>query len=211
LFESFTQLDASSTKTYKGVGLGLSIVKRLMDIIGGKITIESKVGQGSTFTCKIPFELDYEYEYQEEVSQEKDSSAEKKSYTILVVEDDFINQKLFNDLLVKKGYKVSTVDDGNKIFPLIKETNFDLIIMDIQLFGMDGFKATSVLREKEKETGEHIPVIGMTAFAMQGDREKCLEVGMDDYLPKPFDKEDFYNIIEKYLLKSNWYYCEKFL
>ena len=75
--------------------------------------------------------------------------------------------------------------------------------MDIQLFGMDGYTATSVLREKEKETGGHIPVIGMTAFAMQGDREKCLEIGMDDYLPKPFDKDDFYNIIEKYLSRSD--------
>ena len=201
LFESFTQLDASSTKTYKGLGLGLSIVKRLLDMIGGKISIESKVGQGSTFTCKIPFELDYEYESKGETLKEKESTAEEKSYNILVVEDDFINQKLFNDLLIKKGYKVSTVDDGNKIFPLIEKTNFDLIIMDIQLFGMDGMEATRVLREKEKKKGGHIPVIGMTAFAMQGDREKCLEIGMDDYLPKPFDKDDFYNIIEKYLIK----------
>ena len=135
--------------------------------------------------------------------KEDGSSVKKGSYNILVVEDDFINQKLFNDLLIKKGYKVSTVDDGNKIFPLIEKTNFDLIIMDIQLFGMDGFTATSVLREKEKDTGGHIPVIGMTAFAMQGDREKCLEIGMDDYLPKPFDKDDFYNIIEKYLSRSD--------
>jgi len=203
LFESFTQLDSSSTKVYKGAGLGLSIVKRLVDMIGGKITIESIVNQGSTFTCKMPFELDYVYENKKGESKEDGSSVKKGSYNILVVEDDFINQKLFNDLLIKKGYKVSTVDDGNKIFPLIEKINFDLIIMDIQLFGMDGFTATSVLRKKEKETGGHIPVIGMTAFAMQGDREKCLGVGMDDYLPKPFDRDDFYNIIEKYLSRSD--------
>ena len=119
LFESFTQLDSSPSKIYKGAGLGLSIVKSLLDMIGGKVEVITKVGQGSTFACKIPFELDHETEIH--TLKENGKFESDEVYNILVVEDDFINQKLFNDLLIKKGYKVSTVDDGNKIFPLLKK------------------------------------------------------------------------------------------
>ncbi len=197
LFESFTQLDSSPSKIYKGAGLGLSIVKRLLDMIGGKIEVTTKVGQGSTFSCKLTFEIDEETEIN--TLKENKRLVSDEVYNILVVEDDFINQKLFNDLLTKKGYKVSTVDDGNKIFPLLEKNDFDLIIMDIQLFGMDGYAATKKLRQIEKDTGGHISIIGMTAYAMKGDRERCIESGMDDYLPKPFDKDDFYKIVDKYL------------
>ena len=197
LFESFTQLDSSPSKIYKGAGLGLSIVKRLLDMIGGKVEVITKVGQGSIFSCKIPFEIDQEKEIR--TVKEKGKLESDEVYNILVVEDDFINQKLFNDLLFKKGYKVSTVDDGNKIFPLLEKNDFDLVIMDIQLFGMDGYSATKKLREFEEDTGGHIPIIGMTAYAMKGDKERCIESGMDDYLPKPFDKDDFYKIVNKYL------------
>jgi PAS domain S-box-containing protein len=188
LFERFTQLDSSINKSYKGTGLGLSIVKKLTDLIGGNITLESEEGKGSLFTCEIPLKI-----------LSKMENSDKPSKNILIVEDDLINQKLFCSLLSNKDYKLEVVDDGSKAFELFEKKKFDLIIMDIQLFGIDGIKTTKLIRLKEKKTGGRIPIIGITAYGDEYGKDECLKIGMDDYLTKPFDRDNFYEIIDKFL------------
>ncbi len=121
------------------------------------------------------------------------------NYKVLVAEDNYINQKLIKKLLHKKGYNTLVVEDGKKVIDVLQNQQYDVILMDIQMPIMDGYQATSCIREKERLTGEHIPIIGITAFAMESDRQKCFAIGMDDYLSKPFHKDDFYDVIEKHL------------
>jgi CheY-like chemotaxis protein len=121
-----------------------------------------------------------------------------KSVNILVAEDNFVNQRLVKELLARKNYNVDIVDNGLKIFDLLEEKKFDIILMDIQMPVMDGLEATSIIREIEKGTGKHTPIIGITAYSVIADREKCIKAGMDDYLQKPFIKEEFYQMINKY-------------
>ena len=122
-----------------------------------------------------------------------------QSYRVLVAEDNYINQKLIKKLLVKKGYDTLIVDDGKRAVDVLNDQHYDLILMDIQMPVMDGYQATAFIRNKEKFTGEHIPIIAITAFAMESDKQRCFNIGMDDYLSKPFNKDDFYGVIEKHL------------
>ncbi|HLT24095.1 MAG TPA: response regulator [Ignavibacteria bacterium] len=122
-----------------------------------------------------------------------------KKINILVAEDNLINQKLINKLLTNRGYQTLVVEDGLKAVEALHNKSFDLVLMDIQMPIMDGYQATSYIRNVERLTGDHIPIIAVTAFAMDSDRQKCYELGMDDFLAKPFNKMDFYNIIEKHL------------
>src|SRR5690606_19600482 len=111
-------------------------------------------------------------------------------YKVLVAEDNYINQKLIKKLLLKKGYNTLIVEDGKKVVDILQNQRYDMILMDIQMPIMDGYQATAWIREREKLTGDHIPIIGITAFAMESDRQKCFAIGMDDYLSKPFHKDD---------------------
>lgn len=124
---------------------------------------------------------------------------DSKKINILVAEDNLINQKLINKLLMNRGYQTLVVEDGLKAVEALHNKSFDLVLMDIQMPIMDGYQATSYIRNVERLTGDHIPIIAVTAFAMDSDRQKCYELGMDDFLAKPFNKMDFYNIIEKHL------------
>jgi len=114
-----------------------------------------------------------------------------------------VNQRLVKELLVRKNFDVTIVENGLKIFDVLEQSNYNIILMDIQMPVMDGLEATAIIREIEKGTGKHIPIIGITAYAVKADREKCLSAGMDDYLAKPFVKEEFYNMIDKYIEKTN--------
>ncbi|HRE40587.1 MAG TPA: response regulator [Ignavibacteria bacterium] len=123
-----------------------------------------------------------------------------ESIKILVAEDNYINQKLINKLLINKGYDVTIVDDGQKVLDEIEKAKYHLVLMDIQMLVMDGYQSTKIIRAKEITNGTYIPIIAVTAFAMESDKQKCFEIGMDDYISKPFNKDDFYKIIEKHLL-----------
>jgi PAS domain S-box-containing protein len=197
------------TLEYRGFGLGLSIVKYIVFKMGGKISAESEENVGTKITVILPFELpkkkvevpsytELTEEYKTEIVEEV-KPIKKKIPKILVAEDNHVNQKLVKELLSKKNYEVTVVENGLKIFDVLEQNNFDLILMDIQMPIMDGLEATAIIREIEKGTGKHIPIIGITAYAVKADRDKCLEAGMDDYLAKPFVKEEFYRMIEKYL------------
>lgn len=204
-----TPFELLQTLEYKGFGLGLSVVKYIVYKMGGKIIAESEEGIGSKIVVILPFELSKksvevpEYtelteEYKAEIIEEV-KPIKKKHPKILVAEDNHVNQKLVKELLSKKNYDVTIVENGLRIFDVLEQNNFDLILMDIQMPIMDGLEATAIIREIEKGTGKHIPIIGITAYAVKADRDKCLEAGMDDYLAKPFVKEEFYRMIEKYL------------
>ena len=188
MFESFTQLDASTKKPYNGTGLGLSIVKKLTELIGGKISLESKEGKGSRFLFEVPLRMLSIIE-----------NPDKPTKNILIVEDDLINQKLFFSLFYNTNFNIEVVNDGGKAIDLCEKKKFDLIIMDIQLYGIDGIKTTKLIRMKEKRTGGRIPIIGVTAYGDENSRDECIGIGMDDYLTKPFDRNIFFEVIEKLL------------
>lgn len=123
-----------------------------------------------------------------------------KTIKVLVAEDNYINQKLISKLLLNKGYNINIVDDGQKVLDALEKDKYHIVLMDIQMPIMDGYQATKLIRAKEITSGKYIPIIAVTAFAMESDRQKCFEIGMDDYISKPFNKDDFYKIIEKHLL-----------
>ena len=140
-------------------------------------------------------------EKQDKSVKEKEKAmavTDRPSVKILLAEDNAINRKLAESLIHKKGWEVVSVSDGEKAVHLLESTDFDLVLMDVQMPLMDGFEATAVIRQREKSTGAHVPIIAMTAHAIKGDKEKCLDHGMDDYISKPMKAEDLYNAVEKW-------------
>jgi len=190
---------------YTGVGFGIPIVRHLITLMGGELFINTKINNGSTITIDIPFNTTTEKVIipPEPVIMKKQFTEEKqkdkKEVNILIAEDNIVNQRLVKELLIRKNYDVTIVENGLKIFDVLENKKFDIILMDIQMPIMDGLEATSIIREIEKGTGKHIPIIGITAYAVKADKDKCLSAGMDDYMSKPFVKEEFYRMIEKYL------------
>ena len=200
IFETFASENKSEKMTYKGKGLGLAIVKSIIDHMHGKISVTSKVDQGTEFVCTLPFDLQ-EDEVTIIAEIKKPEKTKKEKLKILVAEDNFVNQRLVKELLRRQGYNVDIVENGLKLFEIMEKSKYDVILMDVQMPVMDGLEATSIIREIEKETGGHIPIIGITAYSMKADRDRCLEAGMDDYLAKPFSKEEFYKKIERFANK----------
>ena len=188
---------------YRGTGLGTAIAKHLLTLMKGKITVESTENEGSVFTFAIPFESVTPHLPKPVKEEVKPAEGPPRKANILVAEDNIVNQRLVKELLVRKNFDVTIVENGLKIFDILEQTHFDIILMDIQMPVMDGLEATAIIREIEKGTRKHVPIIGITAYAVKADKEKCLSAGMDDYLAKPFIKEEFYNMIEKYLSKAN--------
>lgn len=203
LFKGFSQLDSSYTKQYSGTGLGLVISKRLIEMMNGTIWVNSKEGEGSCFAFTVEFGI-----FSEEHGNKPDAFSDKPgnetikpaiSKKILVVEDDEINRNLLCKLLERKHFGFETASNGKEAVESVALEEFDLILMDVQMPVMDGFSATAVIRQKESESDKHTPIIALSAFALNGDKEKCLEQGMDDYVPKPVDINDLYEKINKWI------------
>ncbi|MGE5583572.1 MAG: PAS domain S-box protein [Bacillota bacterium] len=198
LFESFSQLDDSTTKRHSGSGLGLAISKQLVKLMGGEIGVASNEGRGSEFF----FTITVDKQDQDELIKEKEIHIETGAFSrarILVVEDNPVNKKLVTALLQNRGWKVATAPDGVTALKALENESFDLVLMDVQMPDLDGFETTARIREGEKLTQAHIPVIAMTAYAMEGDRERCLAAGMDGYLTKPIKADQLYTIIANLL------------
>lgn len=190
IFESFSQGSIEINRKYGGTGLGLTIVKRLIELLGGKIFLNSKVGLGTTFTFSLSYEISEEEI--DSIIDQKFEVANLENKNILLVEDNKINQMITKKMLENKGMKCFIIDNGEEaIIALAKEHNFDLILMDVHLPGINGTIATERIRKFNSE----IPIIALTAISLNENREMLLSFGMTDVITKPFDPKDFYRII----------------
>jgi len=221
IFASFTQVDGTMTRRFSGSGLGLTISKELVEMMGGTISVDSRKGEGSTFYFTIPYleydgeeiALDREYEDMLRSAKEIVKAASKEDLVqdedaagihILLAEDNSINRKLATVLIEKKGWEVTCAHNGKEALRLYRESfeggrgpHFDLILMDVQMPDMDGITATRKIRELDHL--DQVPIIALTAHALKGDKERFLEAGMDDYLAKPINAAALYQLISKYI------------
>ena len=196
IFDAFRQADGSTSRRYGGTGLGLTISARLVELMGGSIGIQSRVGEGSRFHFTVrmaPAAGEAAATPQDTPglgnlarAVTSDHSAEPR-LRILLAEDNLVNQKLTSALLKRRGHEVVVAENGHEAVAAAGRESFDLMLMDVQMPEMDGFEATAAIRRMEAATGRRTPIVALTAHAMKGDRQKCIQAGMDDYLTKPVD------------------------
>ncbi len=201
VFDTFSQADNSTTRKYGGTGLGLTITRQLVEMLGGNIYVESKPGTGSTFSFYVPARVDVgsvEKLGAENTARYLKGGTEDKMVRyaghVLVAEDNFANQKLVELLLHRAGFAVTIVDNGQKAVEAASANEFDLIIMDMQMPVLSGYDATGQIRQVD----ENIPIVALTANAMSGDSEKCIEAGCNDYIAKPVDIDKLRPVLDKY-------------
>jgi len=198
IFEKFTQADSSITRRYGGTGLGLAITRRLVEMHGGKIRVESQVGKGSRFFVTLHFDSALLPEPSLQVVTHA-AVASRSGARLLLVEDNLVNQKVVLAMLRKRGYQIEIANDGREALEKLETaaTPYDLVLMDIQMPVLDGLETTRVLRRDPR--WEKLPVVAMTAHAMTGDREKCLEAGMNGYISKPVQPAHLITTLEHHL------------
>jgi CheY-like chemotaxis protein len=220
LFQPFYQVDSSTTRRFGGTGLGLTITKQLVGLMGGVISVESKEGLGSRFTVDIPFSTrekraieaasgarerearpcdeDSEYSSFASMARVKVSASNRsRNGRILLVEDNETNRLVAGDMLEMDGYEVTYACNGREAVELVlgRRVPFDLILMDVQMPVLDGLGASRLIRE-EMPT---VPIVAMTAHAMQSERKRCTDAGMSDHLSKPFEPDELRQMIDRWL------------
>ncbi len=198
IFSPFVQEDLTTTRKFGGTGLGLAISLHLAEMLGGTITVESRLGEGSTFNCRIPCKVSRTSQVEEGSASDNNFKKLTRCLKILVAEDSAVNSKMMEAILRIEGHQVVFADNGKKAIEAWKNKDFDLVLMDIQMPEMDGMQATEAIRSIEKEKGGHIPIIALTAYALTGDRERFLEAGMDGYLAKPITTEQLRGLLWEY-------------
>jgi CheY-like chemotaxis protein/anti-sigma regulatory factor (Ser/Thr protein kinase) len=200
VFQPFVQVDGSTTRTYGGTGLGLCIAAQLVELMDGEIWVESAVGQGSRFHFTAKFGLARSAEAPAAPVQRLNPPNPLRHGTILLAEDNYINQVVTVRLLERHGHRVVVGANGRLALEILERQPVDLVLMDIQMPEMDGFQTTKAIRDQEAITGAHVPIIALTAHAMQGYRQKCLDAGMDDYLSKPVCSTALLEVVNRTLI-----------
>lgn len=204
LFEVFSQVDESTSRRYGGTGLGLAICKKLAELMGGQIWVESEEGCGSRFNFILQFKISPNNSDVLPVSVADSSVAllpgnaatiDVGKLRILLAEDNLVNQKIAVRILEKRGWEVATALNGKEAVEAMGKAHYDIILMDDNMPEMTGVEATAIIRYEEKQTGMHIPIVAMTANAMAGERERYLALGMDAYVSKPIDREMLFQTI----------------
>ncbi|MGA2067509.1 MAG: response regulator [Thermoguttaceae bacterium] len=194
IFRPFAQADASMARRFGGTGLGLSICRSLVDMMGGRIWVDSELGQGSTFyfTVRLPLANEIPADIEAPLAV---PAVARVQLRILLVEDNPANQKLANYILQDRGHLVEIAGDGEEAICLAQANRYDVILMDVQMPGMNGLEATAAIRKRETG-GRRVPIIAMTAHAMKADRDRCLAAGMDGYLSKPVKAREMIGLVE---------------
>ncbi len=197
IFDAFRQADATTSLQYGGTGLGLAISARVGELLGGQIGVEREVGAGSVFHFWIPA-VAAESPALPSPPARREPWAERESapLRILLAEDNRVNQQVAVSLLERRGHRVEVVENGRRVVERWAAGEFDVILMDLQMPEMDGWEATRLIRDRERGQGSRIPIVALTAHAMAHVRERCLEVGMDAVVVKPFDPAALYRELE---------------
>ena len=200
LFNPFEQADRSPRSSYMGTGLGMSIVHQLIEQMGGTISVESKLGEGSRFTVVLPFELDRDATAAASPQTPSDISGAR----LLVAEDNELNMEIAIFLLHDSGAQTMPVQNGRQALAAFRDSepgSFDAILMDVMMPEMDGLEAAKAIRALDRPDAKTIPIIAMTANVFKEDREKCLAAGMNAHLSKPLDAETMKRTISEQLQK----------
>ncbi|MBU3003818.1 GAF domain-containing hybrid sensor histidine kinase/response regulator [Paraglaciecola arctica] len=203
LFSPFNQADKSTTRKYGGTGLGLSITRKICQLMGGDVSVESNLNQGSLFTAKINIEVRNAESQVSDVSKALSENIDLSQLRVLVVEDNEINQVVICEMLKQRNIPHEVVNDGVEALAILEhETklnrSFSLILMDCQMPNMDGYQASKLIRQLSSPVAS-IPIIALTANAMSGERDKCFASGMNEYLSKPVEQSILYSMLEKFV------------
>ncbi|HKU43848.1 MAG TPA: ATP-binding protein [Polyangiales bacterium] len=197
VFEAFTQADTSTTRRYGGTGLGLAISTQLTKLMGGEITLHSELGRGSTFRVRVPLIVD---DTVKPAAISSYPSRPPKAFDgrVLLVEDNPENRSLALSLLTHFGCSVDFAGDGAEALAKLQEHKFDLVFMDCHMPNLNGYDATREIRRREPD-GQHLTIVALSASVLPEERQRCLDVGMDDYVAKPFSRRDLQQVLERWL------------
>jgi CheY-like chemotaxis protein len=202
IFESFTQANNDITRKYGGTGLGLAIAKRLVEAQGGKLWLKSEPNAGTTFYVELSFPVAADDSAQHQAADSGVSS--DNTIRVLVAEDNEVNQLIISKVLQAKKLQVTLVSDGQQTLDELQQNDYDIVLMDIQMPGMDGYTAIKQIRSSQ-QSFNHIPIIALTAHAIKAEIEKCMAAGANDHVSKPFQAEDLVakieNLVSEYRLQ----------
>ncbi|MCP5050421.1 MAG: response regulator [bacterium] len=212
IFDAFTQVDVAWNRQFGGAGLGLTISRELVEVMGGVMGVESQLGKGSTFyftlsfrKSTIPIKKSTSHHEISGSKQRKTQQIDDKIVKILIAEDDLINRVIMDEIMTTRGWKSHSVENGHRVLEVLEEViaknqaPFHLILMDVHMPQMDGIETTKVIRKMKEKTIAEIPIIACTAYALEDDYQELLNAGADDVIPKPFKTQDLYKMMEKYL------------